>query len=103
MKNDNGTETSEPLESSPLNEIRARRNRLAGYWAGQKLNLSGDVLSAYVEDVHRSDFKIAGDADIIAKLIHDLEANGITVSEEEMRKLLKSFHRQSLLDSHSTD
>jgi hypothetical protein len=47
--------------------------------------------------------KIAGDADIIAKLTRDLEANGIIVSVEEMSKLLKSCHRQSLLDSHSTD
>ena len=103
MKNSSDTGTSALLESSPLNEVRARRNRLAGYWAGQKLNLSGDDLSAYAEEVHESDYKIAGDADIIAKLTRDLEANGIIVSAEEMSKLLKSCHRQSLLDSHSTD
>jgi hypothetical protein len=93
----------EPLEFAPLDEIRARRNRLAGYWAGQKLNLSGDALSTYATEVHDSDYKIAGDADIIAKLTQDLEANGIIVSAEELSTLLKSCHRQSLLDSHSTD
>jgi hypothetical protein len=103
VKNRSEKETSALLESSPLNEVRARRNRLAGHWAGQKLNLSGDDLSAYAEEVHESDYKIAGDADIIAKLTRDLEANGIIVSAEEMSTLLKSCHRQSLLDSHSTD
>ncbi|WP_428426621.1 ATPase inhibitor subunit zeta [Pararhizobium sp.] len=103
MKNNSGTETNEPFDSAPLDEIRARRNRLAGYWAGQKLNLSGDALSTYATEVHESDYKIAGDADIIAKLTHDLEAHGIIVSEGELSKMLKSFHRQSLLDSHSTD
>lgn len=103
MKNSSRTETGEPLESAPLDEIRARRNRLAGYWAGQKLNLSGDALSAYATEVHESDYKIAGDADVIGKLTRDLEAGGIIVSEEEVRTMLKSCHRQSLLDSHSTD
>lgn len=103
MKNNNGTERGELLESSPLDEVRARRNRLAGYWAGQKLDLSGGALSAYAEEVHQSDYKVAGDADIIAKLVRDLKANGIVCSEEEIGQLLKSCHRQSLLDSHSTD
>lgn len=103
MTNSSRTEASEPLESASLDEIRARRNRLAGYWAGQKLSLSGDALSTYAAQVHESDYEVAGDADIIAKLTHDLEAGGIIVSEEDVRKMLKSCHRQSLLDSHSTD
>lgn len=101
--NSSRTEASEPFESAPLDEVRARRNRLAGYWAGQKLNLSGDALSAYATQVHESDYKVAGDADIIAKLTRDLATGGIIVTEEEVSKMLKSCHRQSLLDSHSTD
>lgn len=101
VKNNHGPDA--PFESSPLNEVRARRNRLAGHWAGQKLGLSGEELSAYVQEVHESDYEIAGDADIIAKLTRDLEAHGADVSAQEVGQLLKSCHRQSLLDSHSTD
>jgi hypothetical protein len=103
MKNNTVTEVGDELEHSPINEIRARRNHLAGYWVGQKLGLLGGDLSAYAREAHESDYEMAGDADIIAKLTGDLKAHGVIFSNDEANELLKSCHRQSLLDSHCTD
>ena len=62
--------------------VEARRNRLLGEWAGEKLGKSGDELSAYAKEVVRSDFEEAGDEDVFRKVKGDL---GDQVTEAELR------------------
>ena len=41
----------------------ARRNRLLGEWAAEKLGLSGDEAAAYAKTVVMADFEEPGDED----------------------------------------
>ncbi len=66
-------------------KIQARRNRLLGMWAAQKMGLTQAEADSYASDVIRADFEEAGDADVIRKLMGDLTSAGIEISEAEIQ------------------
>ena len=63
----------------------ARRNKLFGLWAAQRLGLAGDEAEAYAKAVVLADFEAPGDADVIEKVRSDLAAKGIGSGETELR------------------
>ena len=70
--------------------VIARRNRLLGEWAAQKMGLSDVEADSYAKDVIRADFEEAGDVDVIRKVLGDLTAAGIDSSEEQVREALRN-------------
>ena len=50
----------------------ARRNKLVGLWAAEKLGKTGDDADAYAKEVVLADFEEAGDDDVFRKLLRDL-------------------------------
>jgi len=65
-------------------KAEARRNRLLGLWAAEKLGISGDAAAAYAKDVVAADFE-EGDMDVLHKVLKDLTAKDSTVTEAEIR------------------
>lgn len=61
--------------------VAARRNKLFGLWAAQKLGRSGEAAEAYAGSVVIADLAEPGDEDVIGKVINDLAAAGITETE----------------------
>lgn len=61
----------------------ARRNKLLGLWAAEKLGLSGDAATAYAKGVVSADFDGADGAE--RKVAADLAAKGISLPEAELR------------------
>ena len=74
-------------------KVEARRNRLLGEWAGEKLGKSGDALRAYATEVVKSDFEEAGDEDVFRKVSGDLEGKAdeaeIRAKMSELRETAK--------------
>jgi len=70
--------------------IQARRNRLLGEWAAEKMGLSLAETDAYAKAVVQADFEEAGDEDVIRKLLGDLTGAGVDVSEGEVRNALEA-------------
>jgi hypothetical protein len=70
-------------------KITARRNRLLGQWAAERLGLTPAEADTYARDVIRADFEEAGDDDVIRKLIGDLTAAGVEVDEQEIRRQIE--------------
>ncbi|MGJ5177222.1 DUF1476 domain-containing protein [Bradyrhizobium oligotrophicum] len=62
-------------------KAEARRNKLLGLWAAEKLGKSGADADAYAKEVVAADFEEAGDADVLRKVLGDLAANGVTEAE----------------------
>ena len=58
----------------------ARRNRMLGLWAAEKLGKSGADADAYAQEVVHVDFEEAGDHDVLRKVKADLEAAGVPQS-----------------------
>lgn len=65
--------------------IQARRNRLLGQWAAERMGLSAVEAESYAKSVVQADFEEAGDEDVIRKLLGDLTAAGVETSEGEVR------------------
>ena len=70
--------------------ITARRNRLLGQWAAERMVLSAAETDAYARSVVQADFEEAGDEDVIRKLLGDLTSAGIETNEAEMRSALEA-------------
>ena len=70
--------------------IIARRNRLLGGWAAEKMGLSAVEAEAYSKAVVQADFEEAGDEDVIRKLLGDLVSAGVEVSEADIRTALEA-------------
>ena len=66
----------------------ARRNKLLGNWAAEKLGLAGTDAEAYAKAVVMADFDEAGDEDVFRKVRADLDAKKVAVSDEELRRAM---------------
>ena len=55
--------------------ITARRNRLLGLWAAERMGLSGDAATAYAKEVVDAEFH-GGDRHVVEKVCADLAAKG---------------------------
>jgi hypothetical protein len=69
--------------------ILARRNRLLGQWAAQKMGLTAEETDAYAKEVVQAEFEEAGDEDVIRKVLGDLTSAGCEVDEAGVRAALE--------------
>lgn len=68
--------------------IVARRNRLVGMWAAEKLGLTPEETDSYSKSVVQADFEEVGDEDVIRKLLGDLVSGGVDIDEAAVRAAL---------------
>lgn len=68
-----------------LFKANARRNKLLGLWAAEKLGKSGADADAYAKSVVMADFAEAGDDDVLRKVRADLEAGGVAQPDTTIR------------------
>jgi hypothetical protein len=84
-KREEGFEKKFALDEEQKFKAEARRNKLLGLWAAEKLGKSGADADAYAKEVVASDFEEAGDSDVLRKLTGDFGAKGVAVTEAEIR------------------
>jgi hypothetical protein len=70
-------------------KITARRNRLLGQWAAEKMGLTAEETDAYAKAVVQADFEEAGDEDVIRKLLGDLTSAGVDIDDATVRRALE--------------
>ena len=68
--------------------ISARRNRLLGQWAAERMGLSAAESDAYAKAVVQADFEESGDEDVIRKLLGDLTSAGVEIDDGRIRTAL---------------
>ena len=66
-------------------KVIVRRNKLLGLWAADKMGLSGDEANDYAMTVVKADFEEVGDDDVLRKVVGDLNAKGVDVTEHLIR------------------
>ncbi len=69
-------------------KITARRNKLVGQWAAEKMGLTPEETMSYATSVVQADFEEAGDEDVIRKLLGDLTSAGVDVDDAIIRAAL---------------
>ncbi|MBU0582165.1 MAG: DUF1476 domain-containing protein [Alphaproteobacteria bacterium] len=83
-----GFERKFVLDEETRFKAAARRNKLLGMWAAEKLGKSGADAEAYAREVVASDMVEAGDNDVLRKVKGDLDAAGVGQSEQDIRKTM---------------
>jgi len=66
----------------------ARRNKLLGLWAAEKLGLSGTTADDYAKTVVKADFEEAGDEDVFRKIRADFDAKKVEQSDHQIRRTM---------------
>ena len=67
-KREEGFEKKFAMDEEQKFKAEARRNKLLGLWAAEKLGISGDAAAAYAKEVVAADFEEAGDGDVLRKV-----------------------------------
>jgi hypothetical protein len=95
-KREEGFEKKFALDEEQKFKAEARRNRLLGLWAAAKLGMSGDAANAYAREVVAAKFGEGGDIDVIRKVMGDLSAKGVTVTETQVRSQMSELMAQAV-------
>lgn len=69
-------------------KANARRNKMLGLWAAEKMGLSGAEAEDYAKEVVKSDFEEAGDEDVFRKVRGDFDAKGVDQSDHQIRRTM---------------
>lgn len=97
------TGTDSCIDTDTRDNVLARRNVLAGLWAGRLMQLRDDGVQGYAAAVHHADFCEPGDEDVVDKLFGDLTRCGVAITREEVRRKLYEFYRQAIMQTRETD
>jgi hypothetical protein len=76
-------------------KVTARRNRMLGLWAAERLGLLGDAAEAYGKHVVDAQFEPGGDKNVIEKVSADLGAKDPTITPSRIRFELNHFAEQA--------
>ena len=85
-KRQEGFERKFAHDEEMLFRANARRNKLLGQWAAEKLGLSGAEADAYAKSMVVADFEEAGDEDVFRKVRKDFDAKKVDQSDHQIRR-----------------
>jgi hypothetical protein len=77
-------------------KANARRNKLLGLWAAQKLGLGGAEAEAFANEVVMSDFEEAGDHDVFRKVRKAFDDKKLPVIDLEIRAAMDELMVQAV-------
>lgn len=90
-KREEGFEKKFALDEEQKFKAEARRNRLLGLWAAEKLGLTGDTATAYSKEVVGAAFEESGDQGAQNKVVKDFAAKGVAISAPEVRAKMEEL------------
>ena len=76
----------------------ARRNKLLGHWAAEKLGLSGAEAEAYAKSVVMADFEEPGDHDVLRKIRKDFDEKGVEQSDHQISRVMSELMAKAVID-----
>ena len=66
----------------------ARRNKLLGRWAADKMRLPEDQVEGYAKDVVLADLEEPGEEDVFRKIRKDFDDKGVGESDHQIRRTM---------------
>ena len=74
----------------------ARRNKLLGLWAAEKLGITGPAAETYAKEVVAADFEEPGDQDVFRKIRKDFDAKGVAQSDQQIRRAMDELMEKAI-------
>ena len=96
-KREKGFESKYVHDQEITFKATARRNKLLGLWAAEKLGLAGDAAQSYAHEVIKADLERPGDEEVVGKLRRDFDAKGVDQSDHQTRRRLTELMEEALL------
>jgi len=69
----------------------ARRNKLLGLWAAEKMGMTGDDVEHYAKGVVLADLEEPGDEDVFRKVRSDFDDASIDQSDHQIRRTMEEL------------
>jgi hypothetical protein len=76
----------------------ARRNKLLGLWAAEKMGLTGADADSYALAVVMADFEEPGDHDVVRKIRKDFDAKGVVQSDHQISRTMSELMAKAVAD-----
>jgi len=73
------------LDEEQQFKAEARRNKLLGLWAADKMGISDSDAAAYAKEVVSADMEEPGVEDVIRKVMADFADKGVAMTEDDLR------------------
>lgn len=80
-----GFEAKYELDKEQAFKAQARRNKLLGLWAAEKMGIDGDAADAYAKEVVVADFDEPGDDDVLRKVLDDFNGKDVAIDRDALR------------------
>lgn len=74
----------------------ARRDKLLGLWAAEKLGLSGPAAEAYAKEIVVADIELTSGHDMFGKIRKDLDAKGVGVSDHQICRTMDELMARAI-------
>jgi hypothetical protein len=95
-KREEGFERKFALDEELRFRAEARRNKLLGLWAADKMGLTGADADAYAKAVVQADIAEAGDEDVFRKIRADFDAKKVDQSDHQIRRTMEELRAMAL-------
>jgi hypothetical protein len=95
-KREEGFEKKFAVDEEMKFKANARRNKLLGLWAAEKLGISGAEAEAYAKAVVLAELEEAGDDDVFRKIRKDFDAKGVKESDHQIRRTMDEFMAKAI-------
>jgi hypothetical protein len=76
----------------------ARRNKLLGLWAAEKLGLKGAEAESYALAIVMADLEASGDHDVARKIRQDFDAKGVAQSDHQISRTMTELMAKAVAD-----
>ena len=97
-KREEGFEKRFALDEELRFKANARRNKLLGLWAAEKLGKSGAEADAYAKEVVIADLEESGEEDVFRKIRGDFDAKGVTESDHQIRRTMDELMAKAVTE-----
>jgi hypothetical protein len=74
----------------------ARRNKLLGRWAAEKLGMTGEEAESYAKSVVLSDLEEPGEEDVFRKVRSDFDGAGVEQSDHQIRRTMEELMDEAI-------
>jgi hypothetical protein len=97
-KREEGFELKFAHEEEVRFKARARRNKMLGLWAAEKLGLAGAAADAYANEVVVADFEGTGDDVVFGKVRRDFDGKAVAQSDHQIRRTMHELTAKAVED-----
>jgi hypothetical protein len=79
-------------------KARARRNKLVGLWAAEKLGMAGEAAETYAANIVSADLDKPNSDSVFSTLRKDFDKNGVAQSDHQIRRTMDEAMEKAIVE-----